>query len=145
MLRIELPDSKKTYFMYHVPKTFTVRQIKTAFVVMHNLACAESRAPLINMFRKADETFSQPLDNDFTLSQLCLNPDDRLVFNFRPARLDDEQNTGKATPLNWRDRALPYVFWSLILFLVVSVLYVVLVSLKQKNMYADTSIKFNHA
>jgi hypothetical protein len=43
----------------------------------------ESRAVSINMYRKTDLTFSEPLKNEDSLFQLELNPDDRLVFNYR--------------------------------------------------------------
>ena len=40
-------------------------------------------------YRKSDLTFSEPLGNHLNLYQLELNPDDRLVFNFRAPQYDD--------------------------------------------------------
>ncbi len=59
-------------------------------------------------YRKSDLTFSEPLGNHLNLYQLELNPDDRLVFNFRAPQYDDVllNEGGEATAL-LKDKVLP--------------------------------------
>ncbi len=49
-LRIELPDKKRPYLLSSLPKTFTLKEIKAAFIVLHNIPISEKRAAEVAMY-----------------------------------------------------------------------------------------------
>ncbi len=48
-LRIEMPDKKRPYLLSSLPKTFTLKEIKAAFIVLHNIPISEKRAAEVSM------------------------------------------------------------------------------------------------
>ena len=49
-LRIEMPDKKRPYLLSSLPKTFTLKEIKAAFIVLHNIPISEKRAAEVAMY-----------------------------------------------------------------------------------------------
>jgi hypothetical protein len=69
--------------MPNIDKRWTLAKVKSALTIVHNLPLSDSRALETQMYRKSDTTFSEPLPNSMSVFQLDLNPDDRLVFNYK--------------------------------------------------------------
>lgn len=102
LLGIDLPNRKRPCNMPNLTKQWRVQELKLSLVLLHQLCdenefkqqyawqfffcrpISERRCLDISLYRKSDQTFSDPIPNHLTLYQLDLNPDDRLVYNLKP-------------------------------------------------------------